>query len=71
MPFSVVLAPLVGRNLAGGDLVEGAPLRFHPHVGIAREHGARDVTGEAHDHFVTGTGLKRLRDQRVAVIVPP
>src|ERR1039457_1706677 len=48
-PFSVILPLLVGRILAGGNLVEGAPL-FHPHVGItrehggvARQHGARDV----------------------------
>jgi hypothetical protein len=32
-----------GRALAGGDLIEGAPLRFHPDVGISRKHGARDV----------------------------
>src|ERR1017187_3995686 len=41
-PFRVILPLLVGRILAGGNLVEGAPLRFHPHVGITREHGARD-----------------------------
>ena len=31
------LALLIGRALAGGDLVGGVPLRLHPHVGVARE----------------------------------
>jgi site-specific recombinase XerD len=29
--------------VAGGDLVEDAPFRFHPLVGVAGEHGARNV----------------------------
>jgi hypothetical protein len=29
--------------MRSGDLVEGAPLRLHPDVGIARQEGARDV----------------------------
>jgi hypothetical protein len=28
------------------------PLRFHPDVGVSREHGARDVPSDAHNHFV-------------------
>jgi CHC2 zinc finger len=55
-------APLVGRALACGDLVEGAPLRFHPHVGVLREHGARDVPRDAHDHLVASVWLRKLRD---------
>ena len=55
--FSVVFAFLVGGILAGGDLVEGVPFRFHPDVGVSREHGARDVPGNAHDHLVAGTRL--------------
>jgi hypothetical protein len=39
-------------------------------VGVAREHGARDVPGGAHDHFVPRARLGELRDQRVAIIVP-
>jgi hypothetical protein len=54
--------------LARSDLVEGAPLRFHPHVGVAREHGARDVPRDAHDHFVARSGLGDLPDERVPVI---
>src|ERR1035441_3311291 len=50
--FGFLFPLLVGRALACGDLVEGAPLRFHPHVGVAREHGARDVPSDAHDHLV-------------------
>jgi hypothetical protein len=42
--FGVVVALFIGRALTRGDLVERAPLGLHPHVGIAREHGARDVT---------------------------
>ena len=67
LPIGVALALLVGRILSRGDLVEGAPLRFHPHVGVAREHGARDVSGDAHDHLVTRARLRELRDQRVVV----
>ena len=36
-----ILPLLVGRALACRDLVERAPLRFHPHVGVTRQHGAR------------------------------
>ena len=36
---------LVGRTLAHCNLVEDAPLRFHPDMGVARKHGARDVPG--------------------------
>src|ERR1017187_2092267 len=34
------------------DLVEGAPLRLDPHAGGARQLGASDVPGDAHDHLV-------------------
>ena len=40
-------------------------------VRVARQHGARDVPGDAHDHLVARSGLREFRDQRVAVIVPP
>jgi len=50
----LLLALFVGGALAGGDFVEGAPLSLHPHVGVAREHRARDVPGDAHDHLVAG-----------------
>ena len=35
-----LLALLVGCALPCGDLVEDPPLRFHPDVGVSREHGA-------------------------------
>ncbi|HEX7425198.1 MAG TPA: hypothetical protein VF311_15120 [Terriglobales bacterium] len=66
-----LFALFIGRALACGDLVEGAPFRFHPHVGVPREHGPRDVARDAHDHLVTRARLRKLRDQRVTVIVPP
>jgi hypothetical protein len=37
---------VVRYTLARGDVVEGAPLRFHPHVGVAGKHGARDAPGK-------------------------
>src|ERR1035441_9503115 len=43
---------LVGRALACGSFVEGAPLRRHPHAGVAGERSARDVPGDPHDHLV-------------------
>src|SRR5437879_6357603 len=69
--FSVALALLFGRALARGDLVERAPLRLHPQLGVAREHGARDVPGDTHDHLVASARLREFRDQCVAIVVPP
>jgi hypothetical protein len=66
---SVRLALLVSRALACGDLIQSAPFRFHPHVGVAREHGARSVPGDAHDRLVASAGLGKFREQRVAVVV--
>jgi hypothetical protein len=43
LPFDLLFALLVGSTLACGDFVEGAPLRFHPHMGVTGKHGARDV----------------------------
>ena len=40
LPLCFRLALLVRCALARGNLVEGAPFRFHPNVGVAREHGA-------------------------------
>ena len=53
-----------------GDLVEGAPFRFHPHVGIARKHRARDVARDAHDHFVARARLREFCYQGVARVMP-
>jgi len=39
LPFDFLLALLVGCALPCGDFVQGAPLRSHPHMGVAREHG--------------------------------
>ena len=51
------------RDRACRNLIEGAPRRFHLHVGGAREHGAGDVP--AHEDFVARARLRELRDQRV------
>ena len=67
LPFGFLLAFLVGRALACRDFVERAPLGFHPHVGVARQHGARDVPGDAHDDFIARARLGEFRDQGVAV----
>jgi hypothetical protein len=39
LPFGFLFALLVRRTLARGNLVQCALFRFHPHVGVAREHG--------------------------------
>jgi hypothetical protein len=39
---------------------ESMTVRLHPHVGVPREHGARDVASDAHDHLVTGARLGDL-----------
>ena len=57
LPLRFPLALLVGIALPLGDFIERAPLRFHPHVGVAREHGARDVAGDAHNRFFACPGL--------------
>ena len=69
LTFCFLVPFLVGRALPRGDLVEGVPFCFHPHVGVAREHGARYVSGDAHDHLVTRARLRKLRYQRVPVVV--
>jgi hypothetical protein len=51
-PFSGGIALLVSGALARSDLVERPPLRFHPNVGIAREHCARNVPG---DPYITSS----------------
>src|ERR1035437_1054126 len=61
----------VGRILARGDLVEGAPFRFHPYVGIAGKHGARDVPGDAHDHLVASSRIVEFRCQGAALGLQP
>jgi hypothetical protein len=64
-----LFALLLGRAPTYRDLVEAAPFRFHPDVGITGKHRARDVAGDAHDHLVTGARLSEFRDQRVPVVV--
>jgi hypothetical protein len=44
---SPLLALPVGLALARGDPLQRAPFRLYPHVGIAGEHGAQDVPGDA------------------------
>jgi len=57
----------ISSALACGDSVEGALFGFHPHVGIAGEHGARDVPaydGQARLTAATpprSRGRKRVR----------
>jgi hypothetical protein len=55
------------------DLIEGAPLSFHPNMGVPRKHGARDVAGDAHDDLVASARLGEFGHQRVAVrrMAPP
>src|ERR1035437_1035067 len=69
--FGFFLAFTVGGALACGDLVQSPPLCFHPDVGVAGKHCARDVPGNAHDHLVARARLRKLRDQRVPIVVPP
>ena len=63
-------APL-GRCALPLDVFQRLPLGLGPGVAVAREHGARDVPGDAHDHLGAGARLCELRDQGVTVIVPP
>ncbi len=60
-------ALFIGRALPRSNLIQGAPLRFHPHVRVPREHGARDVAGDAHDHLVARARFGKLRYQGVPV----
>ena len=60
----------IRRPLPRRNLVQRPALRLRPHMGVAREHRARDVPGDTHDHFVAGARFRKFRDQRVAVIVP-
>ena len=51
-PLCFPLTILVGRALACGNLIEGAPLRVRPHAGVAGEHGARDVPSDTYPEGV-------------------
>jgi hypothetical protein len=51
-----------GCALASGNFVEGAPLGFHSNVGVAREHGPRDVPGDVHGGLVTAAPPSGLGD---------
>src|SRR5258706_11322120 len=54
-PFDILLALLVrAARWRVAISVEPAPLRLRPHVGVAREHGPRDLPSDAHGHLVTG-----------------
>jgi len=71
VPLRFCVSLYVGRALARGDLVQGAPLRLHPDVGVAREHGARDVpamlmitSSPAPDSASSVTRVWRLSCQR-------
>ena len=61
LPFGVTFALLIRRALPRGDLVEGPPFRFHPHVGVPRQHGTGDVPGDANDHLVARARLSARR----------
>src|ERR1017187_4161940 len=52
-----------GRALACSDFVEGAPFRVHPGRGSKRES---NVPGDAHDHLVARTRLRKLREEVTA-----
>jgi hypothetical protein len=47
LPFCFLFPLLIGQALPYCDPVQGAPFRFHSHVRIAGEHGARDVPGDS------------------------
>jgi cobalamin biosynthesis Co2+ chelatase CbiK len=55
LPLGFLFALFVGLALARSYSVKGAALRLHPYVGVAGEHGARDVASDTHNHFVAGT----------------
>src|ERR1039457_2550999 len=57
-PFCFLLALLVGLTLPRADLVEGTPFGLHPHAGVARGHGARDVPGDAYDRLVASARFR-------------
>ena len=79
LPQAFRLALLVGCTLARRHFVEGAPVRFHPHVGVAREHCPcpEDVPGSAHDSLETGACVRIAGVQSALfgspreVVVPP
>jgi len=68
LPFGFPPALFVCRALARRDLFECAPLGFHPHMGVPREHGARDVPGDALDDLVAGAGFGAPRILRLTAL---
>jgi hypothetical protein len=68
--LSSFIALFICRALPRRNLVQRAPLRFHPDVRVAGEHGARDVPRDTHDYLVTGSRLGEFGHLGVAVVVP-
>ena len=56
LPQGFRLALLVGFTLARRHFA--APVWFHPHVGVAREHCPEDVPASAHDGLETGVCVR-------------
>jgi hypothetical protein len=69
--LSFLPALLVGRPLPNCDLVEGAPLGFHPDMGVAGKHGARNVPSDAHDHFAAPTRCRVVEQCQPAAAGAP
>ena len=63
LPLCFLLALLVRHTLARGDVVEGAPLCLHPHVGVAGKHGTRDV---AESYSAVNDAASAMRFSRLA-----
>jgi hypothetical protein len=53
------------------DRFERRPLRLHPDMAVVTEHPFRDMTGNVHDGLVAGTAFRQVRNERVAIVVPP
>jgi hypothetical protein len=57
-------------RLAADDRFESSALGLHADVAVMPEHAFGDVTGDVHDGLIAGPTFRKIRDERVAIVVP-
>lgn len=53
------------------DRFERRPHRLHANMAVVAEHTLRDMAGNVHDGLIAGAAFREVRDEGVAIVVPP
>ena len=74
--FGAIRRPRVLRLVYGvirlflDDRFKRRTLCFHPNMTVMAEHALRDMAGDVHDGLIARTTFRKIRDERVPVVVP-